>query len=100
MKLFPCLINLLLGDQIILFGITNDTTFALGVALIPDGSCTWRCYTRFITEQSLSLGPIARKFWFPTDIHLSIKYQIRKSYLKIVFHYTTQKHDALDLQRG
>ena len=62
MKLFPCVINLLLGDQIILFGITNDTTSALGVALIPDGSCTWRCYTRSIIEQSLSLGQIARKF--------------------------------------
>ena len=43
MKLFPCLINLLLGDQIILFDITNDTTSALGVALIPMGYFTWRC---------------------------------------------------------
>lgn len=34
MYLFPWLMNLLLGDQIILFGITNDTTSALGVALI------------------------------------------------------------------
>ena len=34
MKLFPCLVNLLLGDQIRLFGITNDTTSSLGVALV------------------------------------------------------------------
>ena len=46
------------------------------VALIPFGDCTWRCYTRSITEQSLSFGPVARKFWFPADIHLSVKYQI------------------------
>ena len=26
--------------------ITNDTTSAWGVALIPVGSCTWRCFTR------------------------------------------------------
>ena len=40
MKLFPCLVNLLLGDQIRLFGITNDTTSSLSVALIPVGNCT------------------------------------------------------------
>ena len=33
MKLFPCLVNLLLGDQIILFDFTNDTTSSLNVAL-------------------------------------------------------------------
>ena len=76
MKMFPCLCNLLLGNQIKLFDITNDTTSTLSVALIPVGSCMWHCYIRSVTEQSLSLGPIARKFWFPADIHLSIKYQI------------------------
>ena len=64
------------------------------------GSCTWRCYTRSITERSLSLGPVARKFWFPADMHLSIKYQIRKSYLRTVFHDTTRKHGTHGLQRG
>ena len=33
--------------------------------------CTWRCYTRSMIEQSLSLEPVACKFWFPADIHLS-----------------------------
>ena len=33
MKLLPCLINLLLGDQIILLRIINDTTSVLGVWL-------------------------------------------------------------------
>ena len=100
MKMFPYLCNLPLGNQIILFDITNDTTSAVGLALIPVGSCTWRCYTRSVTEQSLSLGPIARKFWFPADIHLSIEYQIEKSYLKIVFHDTTRIHGTHGLQRG
>ena len=68
--------------------------------LNPVGGCTWRCYTRSTTEQSLSLGPVARKFWFPADIHLSIKYQIQKSYLKTVFHDTTRKHDTHGLQKG
>ena len=70
MYLFPWLVNPLLGDQND-YLVTNDTTAALGVALIPVGSCTWRCYTRSITERSLFLGPVARKFWFPADIHLS-----------------------------
>ena len=30
--------------------ITNDTTSTRSVALIPVGSCTWRCYTRSMTE--------------------------------------------------
>ena len=68
--------------------------------LILVGSCTWHCYTKSVIEQSLSLGPVARKFWFPADIHLSVKYQIRKSYLKTIFHDTTRKHDTLGLQRG
>ena len=28
----------------------------------------WRCYTRSMTERSLSLGPVARKFWNPKII--------------------------------
>ena len=84
MKWFPRLGNLLLGDQIRLFGIPNDTTSACSVALIPVGGCTWHCYTRSITEGSLSLGQVARKFWFPADIHLSIKYRIRKSYYRLL----------------
>ena len=68
--------------------------------LILVGSCTWHCYTKSVIEQSLSLGLVARKFWFPADIHLSVNYQIRKSYLKIIFHDTTRKHDTLGLQRG
>ena len=52
MKMFPYLYILLLGNQIILFDSTNDTTSAVGLALIPVGNCTWRCYTRSVTEQS------------------------------------------------
>ena len=36
MALFPCLVNLLPGDQIILFNITKNTTSSSGVALIPN----------------------------------------------------------------
>ena len=57
-------------------------------------------YTRSTTEQSLSWGPVARKFWFLADIHLSIKYQIRNPFLKAVFHDTTRKHTTHGLQRG
>ncbi|KAK9222233.1 hypothetical protein WN944_010667 [Citrus x changshan-huyou] len=54
-------------------------------------TATWRCYTRSTTERSLSLGPVARKFWFPADIHLSIK---------IVFHDITRTRGTHGLKEG
>ena len=68
--------------------------------LIPVGRCTWRCYTRSIIEQSLSFGPIAYKLWFPADIHLSVKYQNRKSYLKIVFTIPPEDTALLAFKEG
>ena len=57
-------------------------------------------FTLDLQQIKLSLRAVARKFWFPTDIHLSSRYQIRKFHLKTVFHDTTQKHGTLSLQRG
>ncbi|KAH9671297.1 hypothetical protein KPL70_017319 [Citrus sinensis] len=79
---------------------SGTSLFSINSYPIPVGSCTWRCYTRSIIERSLSLGPVARKFWFPADIHLSIKYQIQKSYLKTVFHDITRTHRTHGLKEG